>query len=168
MLDKRIQLGLTSCTLLALSACGTTPTTATPQVAVTVTGQTEATFISTDPLVFTHARPGTFTTIHAAGDNGDYALRLDIATPIAPGSYSHSAGLSGGDPASQQFRAELYTCGNQPGCRYVAGSSGGNFDITRADDVISGTVTLTLEDLDEGDFGSGTATFTVPPALVVP
>lgn len=57
MLTKRTLLGLTGCVLLTLAACSNAP--ATPRVAVTLTGTTEAVFVSTEPLVYAHVRPDT-------------------------------------------------------------------------------------------------------------
>lgn len=132
---------------------------------MTVTGTTEAAFVSTDPLVYTHARPGTFTTIRAESDSGDYSLRLLIATPLRPGIYTHSETP---DPTAGTFNAELLVCGEGPGCTGVASSAGGTLTITRADEVTSGELTADLEAFGRGDYGDAAATFTVPPAQVVP
>ena len=163
MLDKRTLLGSTGCVLLTLVACSSAPPT--PRVAVTLAGQEEATFISTRPLVFTHARPGTFMTIVAHDDAGAYGLELLVATPLRPGTYTHLEAL---DPTAGTFNAELSVCGDGPSCTGVASSAGGTMTVIRADKVISGELTVDLKNIGGGDFGDAAATFTLPPAQVVP
>lgn len=162
MLYKQVQLSLSAFALLALAACSSAP--AQPRVSVTVTGQTEATFTSTEPLVYTHSSPESPTTIFASGDAGDYTLSIDVSTPLQAGVYPHGSEFSKG----RYFNTLLYTCANPPGCNGLAGSSSGNLIVTRSGDVISGELTVSLRGLDGSDYGGATATFSVSPARVVP
>ena len=162
MLYKQFRFSLSAFALVALAACSSAP--AQPRVSVTVTGQTEATFISTEPLVYTHSSPEAPTTIFASSDAGDYTFSIDVSTLLQAGVYPHGDDYSEG----RYFNTLLYTCANPPGCNGLAGSSGGRLIVTRSGDVISGELTVSLRGLSGGDYGEATATFTVPPARVVP
>lgn len=162
MPDKRIRFSLTACALLILAACSASPPT--PRVSVTVTND-KATFTSSEPLTVMHESVEHHATIIAYGDNGDYSLVVKIATPLRPGAYSHGASFVEG----QHFNATIYACtDDRPGCGGLASSSDGTLTITRADDVVSGTFTVSLRGYDRSDYGEATVTFTVPPVQVVP
>ena len=163
MQTKPVRSALAVCTLFVLAACSAAPPS--PRVSVQLSGQAEASFTSTEPLVWTRARPSTFTTVLAHDDAGAYGLKLLIAEPVRPGTYTHSATF---EPTAGTFNAELSVCGEGLGCTGVASSAGGTLTVTRADEVISGELSTDLEAFGGGDFGSAAATFTVPPAQLVP
>ncbi len=162
MLDKRIRFSLTACALLILAACSASPPT--PRVSVTVTDG-KANFTSSKPLTVMHENVEHHATIIAYGDNGDYSLVVNIATPLRPGVYSHDVNFG----EDQHFNATIYACTeDRPGCGELASSSNGSLTIVRADDVVSGTFTANLRGYDRSDYGEATVTFTVPPVQVVP
>lgn len=162
MLDKHIKLTLAACALFTLAACGASPPA--PRVSVTVTDD-KANFTSSEPVTVMHENVEHHATIIAYGDSGDYSLVVNIATPLRPGTYSHGASFTGG----QHFNATIYACTDDgPGCGGLASSSDGSLTLTRADDVVSGTFTVSLRGYDRSDYGEATVVFTVPPVQVVP
>lgn len=71
--------------------------------------------------------------------------------------------------ASTLTRTFIYACtDDRPGCSGLASSSDGSLTLTRADDVVSGTFTVSLRGYDRSDYGEATVVFTVPPVQVVP
>ena len=166
MLHK-LRVGIAVCTLFILGACSNSAPQVAPRVAVALSGQVRAEFVSTDPKVFMHSHPGANTQIIATGDNYDYSIHIEIENPLELGAYTYESAI--GLSRDRGFNVILYDCADpRPGCKGIANSTVGSLTLSRADNVISGGLVVELRGFDDSDYGIATATFTVPPAQVVP